>query len=144
MGDPTPLGMDDGGGSFLTPTSGISMSTNFASESPNTYRQVAQFFRKKRTDSFATGHAVRYSGTDRGTPNAVTFTSNPAGREVQRGMIGAGEFVVDPMQKLQEDVSVNKFSKAPSMSDSGKESTASIRSRGISAYKKMAKEQSKD
>jgi hypothetical protein len=120
--------------------------SQYATEgSPNTYAQVMRFFAKKRSDSFhsaTTAHIKPYTATDMGKSHTVNFTKNPAGRELTRGLSASEatsrQVVPNVMDKFKDDIKLDHPKKNVSRGmDAPKTKTVfSLRSKGISAYKK--------
>lgn len=103
------------------------------------FNAVSQMFRKKRSDSFALGHAAKYSATDVGNPFVPRFTKDPAGEEIARQTTGVGEFVMDPMTHLEEKVNIDHPYAHIPMGNASDTSGESVRQKGLSAYKRMNK-----
>lgn len=101
------------------------------------FNAVSQMFRKKRSDSFTTGQADRYSATDVASAYIPRFTADPAGTEVARQATGMGQFVMDPMTHLEEKVTVDRPYAPISFSNSPDSSHDTVRRKGISAYKRI-------
>lgn len=124
------------------PTPGIPtpVPMSMGESAPATYGQMLKMFSRTRNDSFQLGHGKNmkpYTATDVNTIHTVNYTKNPAGTEVTRGIAGVGEFVVNPMEKFKDDVKVDHPYKRTSIANNPSEgSTARIRSKGVSAYKK--------
>lgn len=105
------------------------------------FADVAQSFRRMRTDEFNGGHG-RPDMIDISVPSA--FVHTPRGMVSQpKAMEGMGEFVVDPMQNLVpeglslEGRSRKDYSVSASIT-SDPLSTSRLRSRGRAAANRMA------
>lgn len=115
-------------------TSTNSLSSGIQQVPSGNYGAVMKLFRKTRTSSFGDGHAVKYTGTNIHTPG-VNFQVDPPGTEVQRTATGMGEFVMDPMQNLNQKITVDTHTKVSKQKDQDSLPTKSVRDRGIAAYK---------
>lgn len=124
--------------SELSPlTSTSDMRAGIQQVSSGNFNAVAQMFRKKRSDSFALGHADKYTGTEKANPFVPMFTKDPAGEEIARQATGVGEFVMDPMQHLEEKVNVDHPYAHIPIGNASDTTTESLRRKGLSAYKRV-------
>ena len=71
------------------------------------------------------------------TPSGVNYVDDPPGTEMQRTTTGMGEFVTDPMQSLNQAVTVDSHSKVTKLKEHDSLPTASIRQKGVAAYRKV-------
>lgn len=105
------------------------------------FAAVARLFTRRRKDSFLTGHNDRYSSPDRISMDvynklAPRFNADPPGTEIARHTTGMGEFVMDPMQALEQKVDVNRSNKLH-VGSADSVPSESIRRMGITAYRQV-------
>lgn len=116
-------------------TSTDSLSSGIQQVPSGNYGAVMKLFKKTRLGSFDIGHAVKYTGTNVHTPG-VNYVVDPPGTEMQRATTGMGEFVMDPMQNLNQKITVDTHTKVSRQKDQDTLPTKSVRDRGVAAYKK--------
>lgn len=101
------------------------------------FKAIAKLFSDSRSVSFYKGHLAKYSGTEVASPFVPHFTKDPAGEEIARQTTGTGQFVMDPMEHLEQKVDIDHAAPRLSYTNSPDTDADYIRRKGLSAYRKV-------